>query len=104
MQTNIPTYNLSQHETENPGLVLYELFDYASLPRLKQHLWQWLRITVTGGFSKKYLHYNERENLFTFYEHFEKLLEAAYIIYSDRKEELRKQHRQLMEEELNQDW
>ena len=103
MQPNISTHNLSKHETENPGLVLYELFDYASLPRLKQHLWQWLKITVTGGFSKKYLHYNERENLFTFYEHFEKLLEAAYIIYSDRKEELRKQHHQLMQEELSQD-
>jgi len=103
MQTIVPNHNLSNHEIENPGLVLYQLFDYASLPRLKEHLWQWLRVTVTGGYTKKYLHYNERENLFTFYEHFEKLLEAAYIIYSDRKEELRKQHHQLMQEELSQD-
>lgn len=101
MQTNPNIYTLTSHQTENPGLVIYELFDYASLPMLKDHLWQWLKLTVTGGYNKKYFDYRERESILTFYEHLEKLLEASYLIYSDRKEELRRLHHQILEEELN---
>jgi len=90
---------LTSHQTENPCLVFYELFDYASLPMLKEHLWQWLKLTVTGGYTKKYFHYNDRDNILTLYEHLERLLEASHIIYSERKEELRKLHRYIQEKE-----
>ena len=103
MQTQISTHNLSKHEVENPALVFYELFDYASLPHLKEHLWQWLKLTVTGGYTKKYFDYRERESILVLYEHLEKLLEASFIIYSNRKEELRKLHHLLLEEELKVD-
>jgi hypothetical protein len=100
MQNTIQTHNLSEKETENPLLVFYQLFDYASLPHLKEHLWSWLKLTVTAGYHKKYIHYNERDNIITLYEHMEKLIEAAYVLYSDRKEELRKQYQLLRDEEL----
>lgn len=98
-----PIHKLTPPQTQNPALVFYELFDYASLPMLKDHLWQWLKLTVTGGYNKKYFDFRERENILTFYEHLEKLLEASYIIYNDRKEELRKLHHQILEEELRDD-
>jgi hypothetical protein len=100
MQTNIETPTLSGHETQNPYLVFYTLFDYAGLPHLRENLWQWLRLTVTGGYTKKYFDYNDREKIFVLYEHLEKLLEATYLIYQDRKEELRRLHEQILEEEL----
>jgi hypothetical protein len=103
MKHNASTHSLTPHQTENPCLVFYELFDYASLPQLKKHLWQWLKLTVTGGYTKKYFDYRERESILNLYEHLEKLLEASFIIYSDKKEELRKQHRQLQEEALEKD-
>jgi len=101
MQTNHVIHTLSPHQTENPALVYYELFDYASLPMLKDHLWQWLKLTVTGGYTKKYFDYRQRESILVLYEHLEKLLEASFIIYTDRKEELRKLHHQILEMELN---
>jgi hypothetical protein len=98
---NIPhSQNLSKHEIENPHLVFYQLFDYAGLSQLKQHLWFWLRLTITGGYNKKYVHYNERDRIINLYEHLEKLLEASYLLYSERKEELKLLHRKLMEDEL----
>ncbi len=103
MQNHISTHNLSPHQTENPALVFYELFDYSSLPMLKEHLWQWLKLTVTGGYNKKYFDYRQRESILVLYEHLEKLLEASYIIYSDKKEELRGLHHQILEEELKED-
>lgn len=103
MQTNTGIQKLSPHQTENPALVFYELFDYASLPMLKDHLWQWLKLTVTGGYTKKYFNYRERESILVLYEHLEKLLEASYIIYNDQKEDLRKHHHRILEEELQED-
>ena len=94
---------LTAPQTENPGLVLYELFDYASLPMLKDHLWQWLKLTVSGGYTKKEFQYIDRANILTLYEHMEKLLEASYLIYKDRKEELRRLHHQLLDEEFKQE-
>lgn len=94
---------LNQHQQQNPHLVLYELFDYAHLTQLKQHLWFWLRITVTNGYTKKYYHYNDRDRIINLYEHLEKLLEASYLIYQDRKEELKLLHRQLQEKELEEE-
>jgi hypothetical protein len=101
MQTNTGAHNLTPNQIENPCLVFYELFDYASLPQIREHLWQWLKLTVTGGYTKKYFDYRERESILTLYEHLEKLIEASWIIYSDRKEELRKLHHQILDRELN---
>jgi hypothetical protein len=103
MQNNISTNYLTDHEAENPCLVFYELFDYASLPQLKEGLWLWLKLTVTGGYTKKEFQYNDRANILTLYEHLEKLLEASYLIYSDRKEELRRLHHQIIRDELREE-
>ena len=94
---------LSKKEREHPLLVLYQLFDYASLSHLKEHLWQWLKLTVTNGYTKKYLQYNDRDRIITLYEFIEKLIEASHVIYSERKEELRKLHHRLLEAELDEE-
>jgi HEPN domain-containing protein len=100
MQTISETHTLNKQQTANPHLVFYELFDYAHLSQLKEHLWFWLRLTITNGYTKKYYRYNDRDRIISLYEHLEKLLEASHIIYWDKKDELRKLHHQLLQEEL----
>lgn len=70
---------LSKEESENPYLVIEELFDYAHLPDLRHQLWEWLRTTVTGDFTEG-LDRRERIALLFLYEKIEKLVEAAHLI------------------------
>ena len=94
-------HHLSKEQRKEPLLVLYELFDYAGLPSLKAYLWDWLKLTLTSGYRKKWVKYRERERILLLYEHLEKLLEASYLLYLDRKEDLRLLHGKLREEEWN---
>ena len=100
MQHRSETQALTSNQKQNPHLVFYELFDYASLSQLREHLWFWLRLTITNGYTKKYYRYNDRDRIISLYEHLEKLLEASYLIYADKKEELQQLHRRLQEQEL----
>jgi HEPN domain-containing protein len=82
---------LNTDEKTNPFLVLHQLFDFANVAGIKDLLWQWLKITVTGGYTKKYTSYNEREHIVLLYEHLEKLLEASHLIYLSRKKTIDEQ-------------
>jgi HEPN domain-containing protein len=80
-----PPQNLTQVEIDNPHQVIYELFDFAHLPRIRELLWEFFKTAVTGNYSHD-LHRRERELLVTMYEKIEKLVEAAHIINEKQKE------------------
>jgi hypothetical protein len=61
---------LSPEETENPWLVIHDLFSYDHLPGIRDMLWQWLKATVTGSYHK----------------HLEKLVEAVHLLHLRNRE------------------
>jgi len=83
-------HKLEKEEIKNPYLVFYKLFDFAHLPQIRTILWNWLRITVAGGYNKDICHFRERHRILYFYEFLEKVIEASHILYQERKEELRR--------------
>jgi HEPN domain-containing protein len=80
-----PPQNLTQVEIDNPYQVIYELFDFAHLPRIRELLWDFFKTAVTGNYSHD-LHRRERELLVTMYEKIKKLVEAVHIINEKQKE------------------
>lgn len=94
--------HLTPEEEAQPGLVYHRLFDRAHLPTLREHLWIWLRMTVTGGFSSDQFDQQDREQLMFLYEDVARLLEAAHIEYSVRREELLQLDRQLRQHSFDQ--
>ena len=70
---------LSKEEIENPYQVIHAFFDYAHLPQIREHLWEWLKLTVSGNYNKESC--RERTNLLYFYEKIEQLVEAVHIIH-----------------------
>lgn len=76
---------LAPEEIANPHQVIYDLFDFAHLPRIRELLWEFFKTTVIGNYTHD-LHRRERELLVTIYEKIEKLVEAAHIINEKQKE------------------
>lgn len=76
---------LSSAEIANPHQVIYDLFDFAHLPRIRELLWEFFKTTVIGNYTHD-LHRRERELLVTMYEKIEKLVEAAHIINEKQKQ------------------
>jgi HEPN domain-containing protein len=81
-----PPCRLSGEEVNDPYLVLDQLFDFAHLPQVRGFLWDWLRLTVTGGYNRK-AGFRSRTSVLIMYEFMEKLVEAAHILYVRRKAE-----------------
>jgi HEPN domain-containing protein len=77
---------LSGEEVNDPYLVLDQLFDFAHLPQVRGFLWDWLRLTVTGGYNRK-AGFRSRSSVLITYEFMEKLVEAAHILHVRRKVE-----------------
>ena len=75
---------LSEEEIKDPYLVIFRFFDYAGLPSVREHLWEWLKITVSGTFSTHMLSRGQRYDMIYLYEHIEKLVEAAHLIHLQR--------------------
>jgi hypothetical protein len=73
---------------------MYRLFDYASLPRIREILWIWLKATVTNGYNKS-LEFREKENILLLYEKLLKLIEASHLLYLQQKEQLQELDNQL---------
>lgn len=64
----------------DPYQELDEIFDYAHMDELEIQLWEWLKTTVSGNFSKE-LSRTERSSLLTLYEKMQQLLKAAHQIH-----------------------
>ena len=71
---------LEASELENPMLALDRFFDFEHLPGIRELLWLWLKVTVTGSYSE--LEDKEKRELLDFYELLETLVEAAYLLQS----------------------
>lgn len=75
---------LSSKEIADPQLVIDEFFDFAHLPEVRELLWEWLKVTVTGTYHKE-LNTSERTTILTLYEKLSKLVEAAHILHTAPK-------------------
>ncbi|SDH66625.1 hypothetical protein [Chitinophaga filiformis] len=82
--TAFATQNLSVMENTDPYSVIYELFDFADLSRIREYHWEYLKSTVTGSFNKE-LTRQERSMLVFYHEMLGKLVEAAHIINEQYK-------------------
>lgn len=40
---------LNKEEIEDPYQVIDGFFDYGHLPQIREHLWEWLQLTVGGN-------------------------------------------------------
>lgn len=65
---------------QDPYQALDEIFDYAHRDELELQLWEWLKTSVSGNFSKE-LTRCERSSLLTLYEKMQQLLGAAHQIH-----------------------
>jgi hypothetical protein len=74
---------LSKEDMQNPYRVINDLFDYAHLPQIREHLWELLKLTISSSYHKQSR--RDRANVLTFYEKLEQLVEAAHIIHRRRK-------------------
>lgn len=79
-----PIRALSKEETKKPMLVIEELFDFADLEDVREMLWTWLKVTVTGTYHKE-LSASERSAILSLYEKMEKLVEAAHVMKEGRE-------------------
>lgn len=75
----LPLYKLNAAEMKDPQLVIDELFDFADLADVRELLWGWLKVTVTGTYHKE-LTASERSAIITLYEKMEKLIEAVHVM------------------------
>jgi hypothetical protein len=73
---------LSKEEMGNPYEVVDELFSYGHLSQLREALWEWLKLTVSGSYHHESR--RDRANLLHLYEKLKRLREAAHIIYQSR--------------------
>jgi hypothetical protein len=73
---------LSPDEVQDPNVVISQLFDFMHLPQVRQALWDWFKLTVTGQYKNEKA--SEKANLIMLYEKLEKLIEAVHIIHKAR--------------------
>lgn len=77
LSTAFATQNLSVMENTDPYSVIYELFDFADLSRIREYHWEYLKSTVTGSFNKE-LTRRDRSMLVFYHEMLGKLIEATH--------------------------
>lgn len=68
---------LNEAEMRNPHLVIEEFFNLVHLPDCRKKLRDWLH---AGLAEPSISEHTCPANLFSFYEHLEKLIEAAHVI------------------------
>src|SRR5690349_7700437 len=78
-------HTLSYEELVNPLLVIDRLFDFGKIEDIRELLWLSFRATIIGDYPRK-LTRNQRNDIVCLYEFIEKLVEAAHLIYVDKKE------------------
>ncbi|MBO9203110.1 MULTISPECIES: hypothetical protein [Niastella] len=78
---------LTEEQSDNPILVFDDFFESYHLNETWELLWEWLVsvISSAGSISSEPL---ERSNHFYFYEKIEAIIEAAFILKSNRLKEM----------------
>lgn len=76
--------HLEEDEIQDPFLVIYRFFDYAGIASQREHLWEWLKTMVSGTYSTPLFSKGRRYDMLYFYEHIERLIEAAHLIHLQR--------------------
>jgi hypothetical protein len=74
---------LAKEEVSDPYLVIHDLFSFAHLPSIREQLWEFFKLTVSGSYHKASR--KDRANLLFFYEKLETLVEAVHIIHQRTK-------------------
>jgi hypothetical protein len=72
--------DLTAEQKQNPEMVFVEFFSNFHLNDIKEELWEWLWCALANE-TCYYQTGLERSNLIFFYEHMERLTEAAYILF-----------------------
>ena len=75
--------HLTKEEIEDPYQVIHGFFDYAHLPQVREHLWEWLKLTVSGNYHN--ISRTKRSNLLYFYDKIEVLVESVHILHRQGK-------------------
>lgn len=75
---------LTPEEANKPILVITGFFDFASLPQARELMDEWIKTTVTGSFNHE-LTRRERTSLYYFFGQVERLIEACYLLHSQKK-------------------
>lgn len=82
MSASISFYSkLSEEEISDPFIVIHSFFDYSDISSVKENMWEWLKITVSGMYCSKLMSKGRRYDMLYLYEHLERFIEAAYIIH-----------------------
>lgn len=81
--SELEPHKLTSEETNDPYLVIHKLFDFAHLPNIRDLYWEWLKTTVTNTYDQQTK--RERSNILSLYEKLGKLIEAAHILYQQKK-------------------
>jgi len=87
MQSTSHYTKLSEEEINDPFLAIHAFFDYSHIERIKENMWEWLKITVSGTFSTHLMNRGERYDMVYLYEHLEKLVEAVHVLYRQHQNE-----------------
>jgi hypothetical protein len=74
---------LSPEEIAEPHLVLAAFFDFAHLPQIREMLWDFLKLTVSGTWHAE--SGESKNDMLYFYEKLEKVIEAIHIIYKQKE-------------------
>jgi hypothetical protein len=82
--TDFPICKLSPEEINNPYLVLNDFFSIGHLPEVREKLWEFFKVTITGSYPER-LDTIEKIHLVCLYEYLEKLVEAVYLINECRQ-------------------
>lgn len=79
--TNYPIFYLSKEEIANPNLAIKDFFSFEHLPQLRELLWLFYKMLVTGNYLQNdALTPRERFDIALLYEYLHKLIEAAHLL------------------------
>jgi len=74
---------LSKEEIEDPFIIIHGLFDFAHLPQIREMLWSFLKVAVSGTWNT--LSSYDRLDLLYFFEKIEKIIEANHVLIEQKK-------------------
>ncbi len=80
---------LSEKQMKDPGRILEEFFTWYHLDDIRQILWEWMQVAMVTD-NDVFESGRDRNNLLFFYRNIEILVEAAYLLRKQKKQEKKK--------------